>query len=184
MGEASRVYRANPRKAGSAYTGHSRGTYAIWHSICEWIRCLATQTTAIGFHLMNRGPERERESLPKHFCGVGTAQIATLPPPPQPSFSTRFLQLAASMTLLNAGPPNCAHAQSKRDIARLVLHSSVPRFSFSRTRSSNLLTYLLELSRPRLGGRRKGERRRSSGKNRSLKISRLRREGGGEGQSS
>lgn len=61
MGEASRVYRANPRKAGSAYTGHSRGTYAIWHSICEWIRCLATQTTAIGFHLMNRGPERERE---------------------------------------------------------------------------------------------------------------------------
>lgn len=51
---------------------------------------------------MNRGPE----SLPKHFCGVGTAQIGPTPAPAPAALVFHSLPATyASMTLLDAGPP-------------------------------------------------------------------------------
>lgn len=165
------------------YTGHSRGTYAIWHSICERIRCLATQTTAIGFHLMNRRPERAFRSI--------FAAWARLKLDPTPAPATLVLHSLPATYRLDDSP-QCRPTElctdthtrsSERDIVfRFEQTASFlhPAFSFSRVPP---LTHLnsSKLSRPRLG-RRRGKEAIDDGKNRSLKISRLRREG--EGQSS
>lgn len=147
---------------------------------------------------MNRGPE----SLPKHFCGVGTAQIGPTPAPAPAALVFHSLPATyASMTLLDAGPPTTpppyVHARTCRSLPpRFVqprptdTRPSSRRSGYLNDRTSSSSFRARPFSRARLiilGTRPDSSRpgggrgsRRSSRENRSLKISRLRRKGGGD----
>lgn len=119
---------------------------------------------------MNRGPERAFRSI---FAVWARLKLEPTPAPAPASLVFHSLPATyASMTLLNAGPPNCTTVYTR------VQKSSVHRVSlsqrpnlvhpFSRARLIILVSRLVASGRGR---------RRSSGENRSLKISRLRKKG-------
>lgn len=116
---------------------------------------------------MNRGPERAFRSI---FAVWARLKLEPTPAPASLVFHS-LPATYASMTLLNAGPPNCSTVYTR------VQKSSVHRVSsqrlnlvhpFSRARLIILVSRLVASGRGR---------RRSSGENRSLKISRLRKKG-------
>lgn len=119
---------------------------------------------------MNRGPERAFRSI---FAVWARLKLEPTPAPAPASLVFHSLPATyASMTLLNAGPPNCSTVYTR------VQKSSVHRVSlsqrpnlvhpFSRARLIILVSRLVASGRGR---------RRSNGENRSLKISRLRKKG-------